>query len=200
VAGVVVLGLVDGGGAAVVGAGPRGSSARATGAGPGGEGAGDAGTGWLSAGTLGGGAGMAARAANEDAGACGAGSTGPGGVDVGVVLGRGFAPLSEPYMRNVTPANPIRNAATQAQPSSRRRVREERRSPPSPSRPSVAGADGLACSAGEDCSSGRNASRTVAGETGTLPAFRRPPRGKPDADVSGRRPARADASSSSSGP
>jgi hypothetical protein len=105
----------------------------------------------------------------DGAGAAGAVAAGAG--CAGFVLE--LDALSDPRVSTVIPANPTANATTQALISAIRRVRDRPPGsspatwpPPSPS------------ATGGVRSSGVNASRTlaVAGETGTLQAFRNPPR------------------------
>lgn len=122
--------------------------------------------------------------AREDAGA----AAGPLGC---VVFGRGLvAPLapSVARVRAIMPANPTTNARTHAPMSAARRFRVAALSPSGV--PSTTG--GVASSAGND-------SRTVTGETGTSAAFRNRA-GAKRRRVGGRRPARAAACSSWSGP
>jgi hypothetical protein len=172
VLGVVVDGTVDGDGADVEGAGegplaPRSSPPSALGADGGGEGCD--------------GAGGFSSTPETSALVGGAETWGPpdeGGVApaaptvaVGVVFGRGLEAPPESRMSTVTLANPTRNATAHAAAISSLRMRGE---PPLSelSAPDVCSGGsvetgGVACS----CT---NASRTVAGEIGTLGAFRNP--------------------------
>lgn len=124
--------------------------------------------------------------AGEDAGGAGA-AAGPLGC---VVFGCGLdAPLapSVARVRAIMPANPTTNARTHAPMSAARRFRLAALSPSE-----VPSTTGGVASAGKDL-------RTVAGETGTSAAFRNRS-GAKRRRVGGRRPARAAACSSWSGP
>ena len=183
VLGVVVDGVVVGAGAVVVGAGGPGSSVRGIGGGEDcGVGGGTLPTSETSA--LDGG-GEAGAVAGDDAGAAGGVVGTLGWVVFGCGLDASFAP-SVPRVSAVMLTNPTANARMQAPTSATRRFRVPARFSAIPA------SDGVLSSAGKD-------SRTVAGETGTLEAFRNP-RAAKRLRVSGRRRARAAACSSWSGP
>ena len=165
--GVVVAGLVVVEGGDVDGAGPPAFSVLGIGAGPGGD-AGDAATPCSATRALGGGA----TVARGDDGAGASATAGPEAAEVGGVLVRLVA-LSASRMTKVTTAKPTRKAATHAPTRSARRARALRGGPLSP--PSATWPVGTP---GAADSSRTYASRTVAGETGTLPAFRISPPGE----------------------
>ena len=183
VLGVVVDGVVVGAGAVVVGAGGTGFSVRGMGGGEDcGVGGGTLPTSEMSA--LDGG-GEAGAFAGDDAGAAGGAVGTLGWVVFGCRLDAPFAP-SVPRVSAVMLTNPTANARMHAPTSATRRFRVPARFSAIPA------SDGVLSSAGKD-------SRTVAGETGTLEAFRNP-RAAKRLRVSGRRRARAAACSSWSGP
>jgi len=186
VLGVVVDGVVVGAGAVVVGAGGTGFSVRGSG---GGEDCGvdDDGTLPTSETSALDGGGEAGAVAGDDAGAAGGVVGTLGWVVFGCGLDASFAP-SVPRVSAVMLTNPTANARMHAPTSATRRFRAPARFSAIP----ASATDGVLSSAGKD-------SRTVAGETGTLEAFRNP-RAAKRLRVSGRRRARAAACSSWSGP
>jgi hypothetical protein len=167
VLGVVVDGTVDGDGADVEGAGAGALALSSLGADGGGEGC--DGTGGLSStpetSALVGGA--------EAGGPPDEGGVAPAApaVAVGVVFGRGLEAPPEPRMSTVTLANPTRNATAHAAAITSLRLREE---PPLSELPAPGVCSGGYVEAGGVACPCAKASRTVAGETGTLAAFRNP--------------------------
>jgi hypothetical protein len=182
---VVVDVVVEGAGAVVEGVGRPAPSARGTGDGEDcGAGAGPFPISETSA-LVGGG--EAGAFAVDGAAAAGA----PVGALGCVTFGRGLDAPSAPFVARVSaviPTNPRANAPMHAPTSAACRLRV--RAQPPRAAPSATG--GVLSSAGND-------SCTVAGETGTLGAFRNPAAAK-RRRVSGRRRARAAACSSWSGP
>jgi hypothetical protein len=167
VLGVVVGGTVDGDGADVEGAGAGASALSSLVVDGGGEGCdGDGGfSSTPETSALGGG--VETWGPSDEGGVAPAAPT----VAVGVVFGRGLEAPPESRMSTVTLTNPARNATTHAAAMNSLCMREE---PPLSelSAPDVCSGGsvetgGVACS----CT---NASRTVAGEIGTLGAFRNP--------------------------
>jgi hypothetical protein len=162
---VVVDGTVDGDGADVEGAG-AGTSALWSLAVDGGSEGSDGGGGFSSTpetSALGGGV----ETWGPSVGGGGVAPAAPA-VAVGVVFGRGLEAPPESRMSTVTLTNPARNATAHAAAMNSLRMREE------PPLSELGVCSGRSVETGGVACSRTKASRTVAGETGTLAAFRNP--------------------------